>query len=143
MSGQALDTALSFDFGLKRIGVAVGSRLSGGGQPLKVIVADDDARRFEAIGALIAEWQPALLVVGRPQHPDGAPLPVTARCEKFARQLNGRFGLPVNLVDESYSSLAAGENLRQSGRRGRAGAPDDAEAAAIILRQYWSESDPT
>ena len=79
---------------------------------------------------------------GRPLHPDGAAHEVTARAERFARQLEGRFGLPVSLVDERYSSVAAQARLRAQGRgaRGRAAQGDDAMAAAIILEQYLSEA---
>ena len=164
MTGRTADTVLAFDFGLKRIGVAVGSRLTGGAQPLATIEAASDPLRFDRIAALIGEWQPQRLVVGRPTHPDGRPLPVTVRCERFARQLHGRFGLPVDLVDENYSSVeadreAAGEawDAPTGGRQdGRGGARprripssgsgrrihDDARAAAIILRQYWSDDPP-
>lgn len=128
MTGRQAETVLAFDFGLKRIGVAVGSRLTGGAQPLATIAATSDAQRFDRIAALIGEWQPQRLVVGRPTHPDGLPLPVTARCERFARQLHGRFGLPVHLVDENYSSVeadreAAGEDwgLPAGGIEGGAG----------------------
>ena len=81
-------------------------------------------------------------MVGRPLHPDGAVHEVTARAERFARQLEGRFGLPVSLVDERYSSVAAQARLRTQGRaaRGRAAQGDDAMAAAIILEQYLSEA---
>ena len=159
--GRPAETVLAFDFGLKRSGVAVGNRLTAGAQSLTTLQATSDAQRFERIAALIGEWQPQRLVVGRPAHRDGRPLPITARCERFARQLHGRFGLPVHLVDEDYSSVeadreAAGEDWSLpagGGERGRRGAArvgrgagrrihDDAGAAAIILRQYWSDDPP-
>ena len=133
---------LAFDFGEKRIGVATGNTLSGAAQPLDTVAEATTDGRFARIGALIREWQPARLVVGRPLHPDGAAHEVTARAERFARQLEGRFGLPVSLVDERYSSVAAQARLRAQGRgaRGRAARGDDAMAAAIILEQYLSEA---
>jgi putative Holliday junction resolvase len=155
-STAAADTVLAFDFGLRRIGVAVGNRLTGGARPLAVVQGDNDSQRFEAIGRLISEWTPQRLVVGHPRHPDGAAHAMTARSERFARQLEGRFRLPVTLVDERYSSAEAeaqdrDARARASAGRGRAGSAGnaahqrrhaslDAEAAAIILRQYWSEA---
>ena len=133
---------LAFDFGEKRIGVATGNTLTGAAQPLGTVAETTTDGRFARIGALIREGQPARLVVGRPLHPDGAAHEVTARAERFARQLEGRFGLPVSLVDERYSSVAAQARLRAQGRgaRGRAAQGDDAMAAAIILEQYLSEA---
>ncbi len=122
-------TLLAFDFGLKRTGVAAGNTLTRGAEPLRSIAAEGDAR-FAPIAALIDEWQPAALVVGIPCHPDGAPHDNTRRARRFARQLQGRFGLPVHEVDERYSTTAALE----------AGARDaDAAAAAILLEQYFRE----
>ncbi|MFY9512035.1 MAG: Holliday junction resolvase RuvX [Rubrivivax sp.] len=117
---------LAFDFGLRRTGVATGNSLLRRAQPLKTLAVDGDAR-FAAIAALIAEWQPDALVVGVPFHPDGAAHDNTRRAQRFARQLHGRFRLPVHEVDERYSTTEALA----------AGARDaDAAAAAIILDQY-------
>jgi putative Holliday junction resolvase len=125
------ETILAFDFGLRRTGVAVGNTLTASARPLAVIEAESNERRFAAIDRLIREWRPQRLVVGRPSHPDGTAHEMTTRCERFARQLAGRFGLPVVTVDERWSSVEA--------RAARAGpGPDDAEAAAVILRQYLS-----
>lgn len=141
------ETLLGFDFGTRRIGVAVGNTLTESARALCIVACEPVADRWTAIAALVAEWQPQRLVVGRPRHPDGAPLPVSARCERFARQLEGRFGLSVELVDENFSSIearaqrAATPPLADAQGRGRgrhAGEPVDAEAAAIILRQYLS-----
>lgn len=123
---------MAFDFGTRRIGVAVGNSLTGGAQPLVVIEEAETARRFGRIAGLIDEWGPARLVVGRPTEEDGAESPMTVRCERFARQLHGRFGKPVDMVDERFSSVEAQAGL---GRHD----PDDAEAAAIFLRQYFDE----
>jgi len=123
------ETLVGFDFGSSRIGAAVGNTLTASARPLAQIDNRVSARAFEAIGRLLAEWQPQRLIVGRPLHPDGTPHEMTARCERFARQLNGRFGLPVNLVDERYSTVEA-----EAG--GEGGRNIDAQAAAIILQQY-------
>ncbi|MBS0444503.1 MAG: Holliday junction resolvase RuvX [Proteobacteria bacterium] len=117
---------LAFDFGTRRVGVASGNTLTRHAEPLATIAADGDAR-FAAIGRLIAEWQPAALVVGVPFHPDGAEHDNTRRARRFARQLHGRFRLPVHEVDERYSTTEAGA----------VGATDlDAASAAIILEQF-------
>ncbi|MBA5638922.1 Holliday junction resolvase RuvX [Duganella sp. LX20W] len=121
-------TILAFDFGIKRIGVAMGNTMICQAQPLKVISALDNDARFAAIGALIAEWTPARLVVGLPSHPDGTAHEMTARCRRFANQLHGRFNLPVELVDERYSSAVIGA---------KRGEVIDDRAAAIILQQYF------
>jgi putative Holliday junction resolvase len=127
-----VDLVLGFDFGIKRIGVAMGNTLTGQAQPLAVIGPGDNDTRFKAIGDLIREWTPALLVVGEPRHPDGAEHEMTQRCRKFANQLHGRFNLPVTLVDERYSSAVI------AARRGDV---IDAQAAAIILQQYFDQHD--
>lgn len=117
---------LAFDFGTRRVGVASGNTAFGQATPLKTIAAEGDAR-FEAIARLVAEWRPDALVVGVPCHPDGAPHDNTRRAQRFARQLHGRFRLPVHEVDERYTTTEALA----------AGAADaDAAAAAIILDQY-------
>jgi putative holliday junction resolvase len=117
---------LAFDFGTKRVGVASGNTLTRTATPLRTVAAEGDAR-FVALGALIAEWQPDALVVGVPFHPDGAAHDNTARAQRFARQLHGRFKLPVHEVDERYTTTEAHAQ----------GASDvDAASAAIILEQF-------
>ena len=107
--------------------MATGSLLLRQPQPLKSIAAEGDAR-FAAIAALIAEWQPDALVVGVPFHPDGAEHDNTHRARRFARQLHGRFRLPVHEVDERYTTTEARA----------AGAADlDAASAALILEQFF------
>lgn len=133
-------TVLAFDFGLRRIGVAVGETMLRTARPLATIDAEDNARRFAAIEKLIAEWQPVHCVVGQPQAQDGGEHEMGARCRRFANQLHGRFRLPVDLVDERLSSATAEARLRSRGvdiRRDKAAI--DAEAAAIIL-QSWFDS---
>jgi putative holliday junction resolvase len=119
---------LGFDYGTRRVGVAVGNDLTCAARPLAIVDAQGEAR-WSRIADLLVEWQPSQLVVGVPRHPDGAPHEMTAAAERFARQLAGRFGLPVARVDERYSSTAV------SGGR-------DDEAAAVILAQYLSATDP-
>lgn len=125
-----VEIVLGFDFGIKRIGIAMGNTLTGQAQPLAVVKAIDNAARFAQIGALIAEWTPTRLIVGEPRHPDGAEHEMTLRCRRFANQLHGRFSLPVELVDERYSSAVI---------RAKRGEVIDAKAAAIILQQYFDD----
>ena len=139
------ETILGFDFGERRIGVAVGNTLTGGASPVTIIQATESQLRFAQLGQLIAQWCPDRLVVGRPTHSDGKPLPVTARCERFARQLQGRFGKPVHLVDENYSTTSARalDDEARTGYRGRASREDeDAAAAAIVLQQWLDQPTP-
>ena len=120
-------TFLAFDCGLKRTGFACGNRLTGTATPRGTIAAEGDAR-FAQIAQRLKEWAPDALVVGVPFHPDGAPHENTLRAQKFARQLRGRYGLPVYEVDERYSTTEA-HSL---------GAKDaDAASAAIILEQFF------
>ncbi|MEX8498201.1 MAG: Holliday junction resolvase RuvX [Leptothrix ochracea] len=124
-----LHAFLAFDYGLKRTGVARGQRLLGMATPLTTVKAEGDAR-FAPIAKLITEWQPDALVVGVPFHPDGAEHDNTLRARRFARQLHGRFRLPVFEVDERYSTV---EVLSQ-------GVKDaDAAAAALLLEQFFNE----
>lgn len=125
-----METILGFDFGLKRIGVAVGNTLVKQAQPLVVINEPTNDGKFAALGKLVDEWKPARCIVGLPMHPDGAEHEMTARCRRFANQLHGRYGLEVVLVDERYSSAVI------SHKRGDI---IDAQAAAIILQQYFDE----
>ena len=117
---------LAFDYGQKRTGVATGNRLLGTASPQPTIKAEGDAR-FAQVAARIKEWQPDALVIGVPYHPDGASHENTARALKFARQLRGRFALPVYQVDERYSTTEA----IASGARDA-----DAASACIILEQF-------
>ena len=120
---------LAFDFGTRRVGVATGNTLTCSAAPLRTIAAEGE-QRFAALAALITDWQPHALVVGVPFHPDGAAHDNTARAQRFARQLHGRFKLPVHEVDERYTTTEAASN----------GARDlDAASAAIILDQFLSQ----
>lgn len=140
-AGPASCTVLAFDFGAKRIGVAVGETALRSATPLTVITAADNERRFAAIGALVAEWQPGLLVVGLPCHPDGTPHELTHRCRRFAQRLEGRYRVPVVLVDERYTSATASAELRARGLSGeRLKSVLDATAAAEILGSYHAGS---
>jgi putative Holliday junction resolvase len=121
---------MAFDYGLKRTGVAYGSRLLMQAQPLPSIHATGDAR-WAQIALRLKEWEPEALVIGVPFHPDGAEHENTVRARKFARQLHGRYRLPVFEVDERYSTTEAlGQGAKDA----------DAASACIILNQFFRES---
>ncbi len=129
-----MSTVIAFDFGLKRIGVAVGNTLLRQATPLALIDEPTNDGKFKAIGALLDAWQPATVVVGLPLHPDGAEHEMTVRCRRFANQIHGRYGLPAVLVDERYTSAVL---VQQRGQH------VDSEAAALILQQYFDQHDPS
>ncbi len=137
-SGEA--TVLAFDFGTRRIGVAVGNALLRVARPLTTIADEANAARFAAVAALIGEWQPGLLVVGRPLHADGAEHAMTARAERFARQLEGRFGLRVARVDERFTSVGAEDALAAAGVRAGARKAARDEVAAQLILQSWFDA---
>jgi putative Holliday junction resolvase len=131
-------TVLAFDFGERRIGVAVGDTAVGIAHPLTTIDAADRPRRFAAIAALLEEWRPAQLVVGLPAHLDGTEHELSRLARKFARELSTRFVLPVELVDERLTSVAAEASLTAAGvaphkRKLRV----DQVAAQEILQDYF------
>ncbi|HEU0282308.1 MAG TPA: Holliday junction resolvase RuvX [Gallionella sp.] len=133
-------TLLAFDFGTKRIGVAVGNTLLRRANPLTTIDDEKTDARFVRIAALLAEWQPCALVVGLPSNDDGTPHELTALCRRFANRLKGRFNLPAILVDERYTSLAASAALNEQGVHGKKQKIlIDQYAAQQILQAYFDE----
>lgn len=132
------EMVMAFDFGEKRIGIAIGETLLASARALTTIEAETGEQRFAAIGKLVEEWQPARLVVGRPAHADRDEAHEFAvRCERFARQLAGRYRLPVELADERYSSTVAATRLSGDKRKNKARL--DAEAAAVILQAWFDQ----
>lgn len=129
---------LGFDFGLARIGVAVGELETGHANSLSTLAADSDPSRFAAIERLILEWKPVALVVGIPAHPDGSEHDLTRRCRRFANQLRGRHRLRVFECDERLTSAEAETTLKAAGqRRWQARRKTlDAVAAQLILQQF-------
>ncbi len=125
-------TVMAFDYGTRRVGVAVGNSVTGNGQALKTIAAPSSDSLFKEIENLLKEWQPDCLVVGKPVHPDGTEHAMTAKATRFGNQLQGRFNLAVDWVDERYTSaVLEGESDMQDNL--------DAHSAALILEQYFSE----
>ena len=134
---------LAFDFGEKRIGVAVGDLDLRIPHPLATIAAEANATRFAEIGKLVEEWKPAKLVVGLPMHADGNEHEVSRLARRFANRLEGRFGLKVELVDERLTSKIAESRLREAGvRAGRMKDTLDAAAASEILAAYFETAAP-
>ena len=125
-------TVMAFDYGTRRVGVAVGNSVTQVGQALKTIAALNTDVLFQNIELLVKEWQPDQLVVGRPVHPDGAEHEMTAKASRFGNQLHGRLKLPVNWVDERYTSA-----ILKNDRKMRDNL--DAHSAVLILEQYFAE----
>jgi len=123
------ETLLAFDYGAKKLGVALGNTLLKQAQPLDIIMESTRDGRFTRIEALLKRWQPDRLVVGLALASDGSEQYATAHCRRFARQLEGRFGLPTAMIDERGSSVQAQKITGND--------PDDAVAAAIILQRYF------
>jgi putative Holliday junction resolvase len=133
-------TLLAFDFGTKRIGIAVGNTLTRHAQPLSTIADEKTDVRFSTIQTLINEWQPSGLIVGLPCNDDGTPHEMTALCRRFANRLKGRFNLPTILIDERYTSAAASSALSEAGIHGRQQKTViDQYAAQQILQAYFAE----
>jgi len=125
-------TVMAFDYGTRRIGVAVGNTLTCLGQPIKTIVESSSDATFKVIEGLLKEWQPNRLVVGLPCYPDGAEHEMSAKARRFGNQLCGRFHLSVEWVDERYTSAVLEGNTDMRDNL-------DAESAALILEQYFLE----
>lgn len=135
---------LAFDFGLKRIGVAIGDLETRLAHPLETIAEEANAPRFERIAGLIGEWRPAALVVGLPLTLEGEEHEMTQRCRRFANQLHGRYGLPVSLVDERLTSVSAESRLSEAGVYGKQRkAVLDSLAAQEILQDYLDTHETT
>lgn len=136
----ARGTVLAFDFGEKRVGVAVGECELRSASPLTTFDAETNDARWSAVARLIDEWKPVVLVVGLPLSPDGVAHDMTARAQRFARQLEGRYRLPVMLQDERYTSAEADSLLRdEQGMRDWRSRKQklDAHAAQLILKDYF------
>lgn len=130
---------LAFDYGARRIGVAVGQQITSSASPLTVITNNAHPSVLAAISNLIEEWRPARLIVGMPSNTDGTPAPIGDAVKSFISELE-QFSLPVNSVDERYTSLEA-ENLlkaqRQSGQQGRISKEKIDSTAAVLIAERW------
>jgi len=135
-------TILAIDFGLRRIGIAVGQSITGSASPLGVVRNSDDGPDFDSLGTLIDEWQPSLIVVGLPVHADGTPSDVTAHVERFIEELR-RYNLPIETIDERNTSTEAKavlKNARAAGSRGRIKKEMIDSAAAVFIAERYLAS---
>lgn len=132
-------TVLAFDFGTRRIGVAVGNTVTRVARPLATLMAQPEAVRAAAIALLVAEWQPSTLVVGVPVHADGTPHAMTARARQFARELADRFGIRVEHADERHTTQLAQAALSAAGAGRRGRDVRDQIAAQLILQGWFDE----
>ena len=136
------ETILAFDFGLRRIGVAVGQTITGSASPLRIVTNADGGPDFKSISTLVDEWRPARLIVGLPMHADGSPGELQSHVEEFVREL-WRYKLPVDTIDERYTSLeaeAALKNARAAGSRGRISKETIDSAAAVFIAERYLAS---
>lgn len=132
-------TILAFDYGQRRIGVAVGQKITGSASPVGTAANTKNGPDWETIDAWVREWRPELLVVGMPWHADGTPSPMTDIVRTFAEALS-RYALPIAEVDERFSSLEAEQQLRVAraeGRRGRITKEAVDAAAAVLIAERW------
>jgi putative pre-16S rRNA nuclease len=134
--GSVSGTVLGFDFGERRIGVAVGETATRIANPLGAIDASANEARFREIDKLVREWQPSAFVVGQPHHADGSEHPIAKLAGKFARRLQARYQRPVLMVDETLSSATAEADLRGVRTRAARKSDIDAMAATLILQSY-------
>lgn len=133
------ETVLAFDFGLRRIGVAVGQQVTESARPLGVVRNADAGPDWAHIGSLVAEWRPERLIVGMPRHADGSISELGDAVDRFVADL-GRFGLPIETVDERYSSIDAQELLksrRAAGLEGRIRKELIDAASAVLIAERW------
>jgi len=137
-------TVLAFDFGTRKVGVALGNTISGIARPLLTLHEPSASARFTRIAAIIAEWEPVLLVSGRPLHADGTTHRTTALADEFARELARRFQLPVEQVDERYTTqIADAERRARGARTGKGREPERDAVAAQIILQSWLDQRAT
>ncbi len=144
MTAPREHTLLAFDYGTKRIGVALGQTLTGSARPLNTIQRRDKASDWSAIAALVATWKPDAVVVGLPLAEDGTEQEMSERARRFMRQLEQRFGLPVHPVDERYSSMEAEARLKEIPKAPKYGSAEwksavDSIAAQVILEAWLHE----
>ena len=134
-------TILAFDYGLKKIGIAVGQEISMTASPLPPIKAKEGIPNWDNLGNIINEWQPDLLVVGHPLNMDGTDNEITIRARKFCNRLNGRYQRPSTLMDERLSTFEAKEIIIEKGKkRNFKDDPVDSVAAALILESWFTEN---
>ena len=133
---------IAFDFGLSRIGVAVGQAITKTASPLDTLQANEGKPDWNKVEALLKQWQPKKVIVGEPFNMDGTDQDITKRARKFANQIHGRFGLPVEMADERLTSAAAREEMFESGGYKKLKKSQiDSIAAALILESWFVENE--
>ncbi len=141
MSTPIGTTVLAFDFGQRRIGIAVGDLATSIASPLTTLCSNSGTQKWSDIGAIIDEWRPGTLIVGVPYNMDGSASALTDLALRFGRQLEGRFGLPVDTVDERLTSREAEAELKRQRRDGlkrrRTSKPDIDKIAARLILETW------
>ena len=145
MTARHDETLLGFDFGLRRIGVAVATRQFGRASALDTLISASSGPDYTAIGALIREWRPSRLVVGAPLSLDGSENDMSRAADRFARKLAHEFNLPIERVDERHTSVEAEDMVRtarRAGRKRRARAADIDKLAAQVILQSWLDRHP-
>jgi len=138
-----MSTVLTFDFGLKRTGVAVGNTIVGTASPEETLISINGKPDWQAITRLIEKWAPSQIVVGMPKQLNGDDAELSAPIEKFCNQLNGRYDLPVAQANEQYSSIEAGRRLkqvRQAGRKQKVQKEEVDRVAAAIIFENWYQN---
>ncbi|HEC04950.1 MAG TPA: Holliday junction resolvase RuvX [Thiothrix sp.] len=133
-------TVLAFDFGLARTGVAIGNTITGVVTPLCTLISINTKPDWNSISKLIEEWRPQTLVVGMPYLLDGTHSEMTEKAAKFSRQLEGRYSLPVDTINEQLSSMEAEQRLKQSrqaGRKKKIKKEEIDQLAAAIILESW------
>jgi len=136
-----MSQVIAFDFGLARIGVAVGQSITGTASPLDTLKAKDGTPNWQLIETLLEQWQPTKVLVGEPFNMDGSEQNITKRARKFANQIHGRFGVQIEMVDERLSSAAAREELFEFGGYKKLKKSQlDSIAAVLILESWFTES---
>ena len=137
------ETIIAFDFGLRRIGVAVGQQVTNSASPLETVNNSEGGPDWQRIETIVREWRPQRLIVGIPMHADGSPSAIGNAVRKFIEAL-GRFDLPVEAVDERYSSIeaeAALKSQREEGLRGRISKAAIDSAAATLIAERWLKNE--
>ena len=133
---------LAFDYGLARIGVAVGQNITQTATPLDTLKAQDGVPNWNQVEALIKEWKPSLLIIGEPFNMDSSDQEITKRARKFANRLHGRFGLPFEMLDERLTSASAREEIyAMGGFKKLKKTQIDSVAAALILESWFNQQD--
>ena len=131
-------TLLAFDFGTRKIGLASGQSLTGTGSPLPALPCREGIPDWEQVRRLLAEWQPDLLLVGLPLNMDGTDSDLSQRARRFAGRLKGRFGKPVQLIDERLSTREARERLGDH-YRGGSDPRVDSMAAVLLIESFFND----